>query len=89
MNEETPFTKNSNFYYGAWEINAAYSGGSTAQWAGCGVRGTEAAPRLHRFCTTALDTLLLRHLGVVALLGLAAVYYGLFFYFVLRFSRSW
>jgi hypothetical protein len=28
-------------------------------------------------------------LGVVALLGLAADFHGLFFYFVLRFSRSW
>jgi hypothetical protein len=39
-----------------------------------------------RFCTTALNTLLLRYPVVVALLGLAAVYCGLFFYFVLRFS---
>jgi hypothetical protein len=46
--------------------------------------------RLYRFCTTALSALLSRYLGVVALLGLAAVYYSLFFYFVfLRFSRSW
>jgi hypothetical protein len=43
--------------------------------------------RFYRFCTTTFDYFIITIFG--ALLGLAAVYYGLLFYIVLRFSRSW